>query len=400
MINIPDDLKIRKYYLDTCITYIGKDIIKVIVGQRRTGKSYLLYQIIDYIRRYNPSANIVSINKELYEFNTIRTDNDLIAYVSAHEKEENNYLFIDEIQEIENFEIALRSLFAEKKWDIWCTGSNASLLSSDIAGKLSGRYIEIPVYPLNFEEFLDFHGLGISIELYYRFGGSPYLIHLPLKDEIVFQYLRGIYSTILFKDIVVRHKIRNVHFLEQLVLFIASNTGYIITAKKISDYLKSQRINVPPNLILEYLQYLTDAFMLHKIRRADIQGKKIFEIGEKYYFNDIGLRNALWGFRINDINQILENVVLNHLLSHGYNVLCGYSGEREIDFICEKNNERSYIQVCYVLKDEKTIEREFGNLLQIKDNYPKYVVSTDSIESSSYKGIKHLNIEKFLLSFK
>jgi predicted AAA+ superfamily ATPase len=236
----------------------------------------------------------------------------------------------------------------------------------------------------------------MSLNLYLKFGGLPYLKNIALKEDIAYEYLRSIYSTILYKDILTKHKIRNTRFVEDLVNFAADNTGSIVSSKKISDFLKSQKINIPPVRVIEYLKHLYNAFFLIKLQRADLKGKRFFEIGEKYYFNDIGLRNAIIGYKPNDINKILENVVLLHLLNNGYKAFTGSIGANEIDFVFEKNSQRIYVQVAYLISDEKVHEREFGNLKLIKDNYPKYVVSMDSLNLGEDNGIIHLQLLEFL----
>ena len=398
---LPSEIIIRKKYLEKSLLYLDKDIIKVFTGQRRVGKSYILFQLINYLIKNQSGSNIIFISKELPEFRFIKSDVDLLSFLADKLIEDKkNYLFIDEVQEITGFIDGLRNLLAQRKWDIWCTGSNASMLSKDVAGLLSGRSIEINISGLSYHEYLEFHQLDNSDESlnkYLKYGGLPYLKHLRLDNTTVNEYLKGIYSTILFKDIVSRHGIRNTRFLEQLVLFAADNTGSMLSAKKISDYLKSQGIQMPVNLVLEYLSFLTDAFFLIKLKRTDIKGKKIFEIGEKYYFEDNGLRNMLVGFRQDDINKIIENTVLLHLRSSGYQVFTGNLGSKEIDFICEKNSERIYIQACYIISDQKVQDREFGNLLHIQDHYPKYVVSMDTVKWDSIQGIQHLRLIDFLM---
>jgi hypothetical protein len=396
---LPDQIINRNLYIDKAIPFIDKDIVKIFIGQRRVGKSYILYQLIRYISDNNANANILYINKELPEFKFIKDDVDLLKYVIENQTTAKNYLFVDEIQEIIHFEKALRGLLASGKWDIWCTGSNAELLSSDIAGVMSGRSVEIPVYSLTFTEFLEFHKLAndhLSLNLYLKFGGLPYLKNITLKEEIAYEYLKSIYNTILYKDILSKHKIRNTRFIEDLVNFAADNTGSLVSSKKISDFLKSQKINIPPVRVIEYLKHLCNAFFFFKLQRADLKGKRFFEIGEKYYFNDIGLRNAIIGFKPNDINKILENVVLLHLLSNGYKAFTGSIGVNEIDFVFEKNSQRIYIQVAYLISDDKVYEREFGNLKMIDDNYPKYVVSMDSINLGEDNGIIHIQLLEFL----
>jgi len=391
----------RPTYLDLVKPYIDKDIIKVLVGQRRVGKSYMLFQIMDEIISLHKNSNIIYINKELHDFEYLHNHNDLLDYIKNKEKGKGKkYIFIDEVQDIEGFEKALRSLQAKGGYDIYCTGSNAKLLSGELATYLSGRYIEIKVYSLSFIEFIEFHKLKNdkdSLIKFFKYGGLPYLINLELDEHIVYDYLKNIYAAILFKDIVKRHSVRNINFLENLVRYVADNTGSLVSSKKISDFLKSQRIQISPQLVLDYLSHLESAFFIFKVLRADIVGKKIFEIGEKYYFEDLGLRHSIIGYKANDINNIIENAVYQHLKISGYHVHVGKSGDKEIDFVCEKSGKKIYVQVTYLLQDEKTIKREFGNLLEIKDNYPKYVVSMDdAMTGSDFKGIEHLHIMDFL----
>lgn len=395
----PDSIQ-RPFYLNKVSNYIDKHIIKVFTGQRRVGKSYLLYQIIALIQKNNAKANIIYINKEDLAFSDIKNAEDLNKYV-IRKKIENtpNYVFIDEIQDIIGFESALRSLLLDPDFDIYCTGSNANLLSGDIAGYLSGRYIEIQVFSLSYTEFLLFHGVendSVSLEKYIKYGGLPYLIHLPLSDDVVFEYLKNIYNTVVYRDVINRYAIRNIAFLEQLVLFLAANVGSLFSAKKISDFLKSQKINMPANQVQTYIAYLINAFVVHQVKRYDIVGKRIFEINEKYYFENLGIRNALWGYRLEDRGKILENVVHNHLLYLGYSVKVGVVADLEVDFVAEKNGEIKYYQVALSLNEEKTIEREFGNLKKIKDNYPKYVITFDEYSGNSHEGIVAMSLRKFL----
>ena len=378
------------------------NIIKVFTGQRRVGKSYLLFQLMALLREQDKNVAILYINKEDLDFSFIQTATDLQEYVLANKsKKGRTYVFIDEIQDIIQFEAALRSLLLYEDIDLYCTGSNANLLSGDIAGHLSGRYIEIVVYSLSYNEFLDFHSLtdsSSSIDKYLKYGGLPYLKHLPLEDAIVFEYLKNIYSTIVYRDIINRYSVRNVPFLEQLVLFLAGNIGSIFSAKKISDFLKSQRINMAPNQVQTYIQHLVNAFLVHKVSRYDLIGKRTFEIGEKYYFENLGIRHGLLGYRLEDRGKIMENAVYNHLLYKGYKVKIGILGSTEIDFIGEKDGEKQYIQVALTINETKTMEREFGNLKNISDNYPKTVITMDAFTGNTYEGIAAIDLRSFLLS--
>jgi predicted AAA+ superfamily ATPase len=380
---------------------MGQNIIKVFTGQRRVGKSYLLFQLIQLLQE-DPENYVLYINKEDLAFSFIKTAEDLHQYVMEQKAEKGKtYVFIDEIQDIQDFEAALRSLLLREDLDLYCTGSNANLLAGDIAGHLSGRYIEIVVYSLSYSEFLDFHVLETStdsLEKYLKYGGLPYLKHLPLEDVIVFEYLKNIYTTIVYRDIINRYAVRNVPFLEQLILFLAGHTGSVFSAKKISDFLKSQRVNIAPNQVQTYIQYLVNAFLVHKVARYDMIGKRIFEIGDKYYFENLGIRNGIWGYRIEDRGKILENAVYNHLLFKGYKVTVGKLNLSEIDFIAEKDGEKKYFQVALTINDTKTLERDFGNLININDNYSKTVITFDFFSGNTYEGINTIDLEQFLLS--
>ena len=388
----------RDKYLQKVIPFIDKQIIKVIVGQRRVGKSYFLRQISDYVKSENSGKHIIFIDKELYDYNFINTAEDLIAYVKEQSIEKNNVLFIDEVQEIKEFERAVRHFFS-KNYDIYLSGSNSNLLSGDLATMLSGRYIQIKIHPLSYLEFCEFHQFRNdkkSLDLFFRFGGMPYLKNLVLNDEIVFTYLKNLYQTILLKDVVSRYHIKHIDLLERLVLFLSDNLGSIVSAKKINDFLKSQSIKISNSVIINYLNFLDNAFFINKTRRYDLRGKRFLEIGEKYYFSDVGIRNALVGFRPQDMNKVLENIVYTHLLANDYEVKVAKLYDYEIDFIAIKNQNIIYIQVAYLLIDDKTIKREFGNLQRIKDNYSKIVVTMDEPQFDSYEGIIHYNIMDFL----
>lgn len=393
----------RPLYIDKIKPFIGKQIIKVLTGQRRVGKSYILLQLIDEIKLLHPDANIIYINIEINEFAPLKTHAGLYQYVIEKiDPNVQNFLFVDDIQEVTSFELCLRSLLAESKCDIFCTGSNAQMLSGELATSLSGRYIQFPVYSLSFAEFLVFHNLpnvNESLITYLKLGGMPFLIHTGLDSAVATEYLRSVNSTILLKDVVARENIRNVSFLENLTAFLADNTGSLLSATNISKYLKSQKQVVPIQTILNYLRSLTNAYYVHKVQRAEVKGMKIFEIGEKYYFEDLGLRNAIRHFDYrSDINKLLENVVYLHLRRNDYTVYVGQLSNKEIDFMAEKNGNRMYVQVAYMLVDQSTINREFGNLESITDQYPKYVVTMDEISSgTNYKGIRQIHLRDFLM---
>lgn len=397
---IPSQVYKRSSYLEKIKPFIGQNLIKVLTGQRRVGKSYLLFQLIQLIKEQDSNAKIIYINKEDLAFSFLHTASDLNEYVLANsDKSAKTYLFIDEIQDIANFGDALRSLLLQQNLDIYVTGSNANLLSGDIAGHLSGRYIAIEVFSLSYTEFITFHKLvnnDESLDKYLKYGGLPYLIHLELKDEIVFEYLKNIYQSIVYRDIINRYNIRNVNFLEQLVLFLAAHTGSLFSANKISDFLKSQQIKIAPNQVNNYIKHLVNAFLVHQVGRFDIIGKKMFEIGEKYYFENLGIRNGLWGYRLEDRGKIMENVVYNHLIYKGYKVCVGTLGTKEIDFVAERGGEKLYIQVALTINDAKTIDRELGNLKLLKDNYPKKLITMDEFLGNTMDGIQNESLRTFL----
>lgn len=391
----------REHYLNKIRPFIGKGLIKILTGQRRVGKSYLLFQIMDEIKKTAPSANFIYINKELYEFDRLKNYKDLLQYVDSKlVKGVKNCLFIDEIQEIANFEKALRDWQARGECDIYCTGSNAFLLSGEIATRLGGRFKEISVHSLSYPEFLEFHRLDKgreSLEKYIKYGGLPYLINLDMQDEIIYGYLGDIYNSIILKDVVSRFSVRHVNLLKRLVEYLADNVGSLFSAKKVSDFLKSQRVNISPNTILNYLSYLSSSFFIHPVARSAVAGKKIFEINEKYYFEDLGIRHALIGYHQRDIGKILENLVFSHLQFLGYKISVGQLGNnREIDFIAENSRGKIYVQAAYLLHSQQAREREFGNLSAISDNYPKFVVSLDEFSGGEEKGIKQMHILDFL----
>lgn len=392
----------RPAYLKKFDAHRGKHIIKVLVGLRRSGKSYLMLSLIDKIRQNQPDANIIYINKEHYEFDQIRNYHDLQSYFNAHYREGmDNYLFVDEIQEIAQFEKCIRNIYSKGLAEIFISGSNASILSGELATLLSGRFVEIRVHPLAYSEFLEFFNLSDSIASFNQYleqGGMPGLVNMKPETGPMTDYLKGIINTVILKDVVARYNIRNVTFLENLLRFLAANTGSLVSAKRISDYLKSQQIAVSPNMVMDYMAYHCNAYFLNKVRRKDVQGKKVFEVGEKYYFEDIGLRNVIAGYGPGDINKVLENVVYNHLIIAGYDVFAGKQGDKEVDFVAERKGETIYVQVCYMLTDENVIVREFGNLLAIPDNFRKYVVSLDEYRArNTYKGIEHRLIPEFCL---
>ena len=313
------------------------------------------------------------------------------------------YLFVDEIQEIKEWEKAIASLSKNEEADIYVTGSNAHLFSSELATLLSGRYVEFPIYSLSFDEFNIFRDEKKSTperELlnYLRFGGLPAIHHFDLQEDIVYQYVNSIYNTILLKDIVKRNNIRNVHLLERICRYIFDNIGNIFSAKSISNYLKSQRLRVGVDTVQNYVSHVVNALLVHKVPRYDIKGKRHLEIHEKYYLGDIGIRHALLGYREADISGILENIVFLELKRRGYSVCVGKLNDTEIDFVASKEGKKVYIQVAYLLASPETINREFGPLKSIPDNYPKHVINMDSAFGEDVEGIQRVNLIDFLLS--
>ena len=397
---IPSVIYNRDSYINRIKPFMRTNTIKVMVGHRRVGKSYILYQLINLINSEESNANIIYINKEDLDFDFIRTYRDLYSYVKDRLLEERrNYIFIDEIQEIEDFHLAIRSLALNDNNDIYITGSNSKMLSSELANELGGRYVEFKIYSLSYMEFLQFHKLDNddeSLEKYIHFGGLPYLINILMEEQIVMEYVKSVYSTIVLRDVIQRKNIRNTIFLEQLIRFLADNTGSLFSSKSISDFLKSQNVKLASNQVSEYADYLAEAFVVHRIGRYDVIGKRLFEIGEKYFFENMGIRNAVAGYKIQDRAKRIENVVCNHLIYCGYEVKVGTMMSEEIDFVCTRNGETMYVQVSAELSRQETIDREFGNLLKIKDNYPKIVVSGERSFGNTYQGIKHIYIRDFL----
>ncbi|MEA5061876.1 MAG: ATP-binding protein [Petrimonas sp.] len=402
MSKFPTVLHSRDTYIERIKPFMQTPIVKVMIGHRRVGKSYILYQLIDEIRNNEHDANIIYINKEDIDYVDIISSKDLHDYIASRlMSKRKNYIFIDEIQEIEDFRVAIRSLALDDSNDIYITGSNSEMFSSDLANELGGRYVEFKIYSLSYAEFLDFHKLNNddeSLEKYIRFGGLPYLIHLPMCEEVVMEYIRSVYSTIVLRDVVARNNIRNTAFLEQLIRFLADNIGSLFSSKSISDFLKSQNIRMSPTLVSEYADSLASAFVVHRLGRYDIVGKRLFERGEKYFFENMGIRNVVAGYKPQDRAKRLENIVCNHLLYCGYEVAVGTLSSEEIDFVCTRAGETLYVQVAVELSKPETITREFGNLLKIKDNYPKIVVSGERSFENTYEGIEHIYIRDFLTS--
>ncbi|MDE5881069.1 MAG: ATP-binding protein [Muribaculaceae bacterium] len=392
----------RPIYMNQIRPYIGKDTIKVLTGQRRVGKSYILKALANEIRREDPSANFITINLENFAFSHITDAKSLYDEINVRlSQDRKNYIFLDEIQEVENFDRVVRSLALDAANDIYLTGSNSSMLSSEMASRLAGRSIEVKVHPLSYGEFMQFHGLEDSdstLRSFLRYGGLPYLRNLP-NQATWMEYIEGIANAVVFRDVVTRHSVRNTDFLQRLLLFLADNIGQIFTAKKIADYLKSQRQTASVSGVQTYVGYIEEAYIINRSRRWEIEGKRFFEIGEKFFFEDLGIRNSIVGYRPQDISGLMENAVYNHLVINGYKVCVGVlKGGREVDFIAEKGNEKKYIQVAMTVLDEATASREFGNLEVIPDNYEKILVTLRDTFPNTYKGIKTMTLREFLMS--
>ena len=395
------ELVSRPNYYSKVEKLLGKGILIVLTGQRRVGKSYVMKEIVQ--RKQQGDACVVYIDKEKTAFDFIQTYKDLVAYVDEHrERGKHTYILIDEVQEIEEFERGLRNYYDSPDIDIIVTGSNSDTLSSDLATLLSGRYVEIFVQGLSYGEFLVFHNLednDDALRKYINYGGLPGLRPMGLDDpEVVRQYLQGVYNTILVKDIVRRKKVRNVPFLENLIKYVGDNIGKPLSATNIQNYMTSNKNDVSKNLILKYLKATTEAFLVHNVARYNLHGKKLLESNDKYYFGDVGLRNYVTGGRrANDIEKLVENLVYQHLVRLGYKVAVGQMYASEIDFVATKGDDTIYVQASYLISEETTFEREFGNLQKINDNYPKYVVSmTPFMDSSKYEGIIHIPLSEFL----
>lgn len=393
---------VRQHYLDRIDKYLGKDTIIILTGQRRIGKSCILRLFRDKMRM-KADANVIYIDKEKKEFDSIKTYTDLNAYIDErHVAGKTNYILIDEIQDIDAFEKSIRNYYEEPDVEIVVTGSNSKMLSSDLSTLIGGRYKEIYIQALSYEEFMQFHQLSDSddtLAKYIQFGGLPGLAKMGLDEQDAREYQMDVYHTVLLKDVVMRNQIRNVSFLENLVRFLSDNTGKLISANSISKYMKSQNESVTSTAIINYIKYLCDAYVIHKVNRYDIHGRRLFETNDKFYFEDHGIRNALAGrTREGDVEKVIENMVYNHLVRLGYEVMVGQLQASEIDFVCTKpDGKRVYVQASYMIVDDKTREREFGNLRAIQDNYPKYVISaTPLVSKSDDNGIVHLHLRRFL----
>ena len=396
------DIISRKAYADKIDGWIGKQTVIALVGQRRVGKSFILK---DFVNRHQgePDANIIYIDKEKRQFKYITDANQLEAYIDEHFAEgKHNYILIDEVQDIEGWEHVVRSFRTEEQTDLIITGSNSKMLSGELGTLLSGRYVEVLVQSLSYSEFLAFHTLTDSddaLAKYLNYGGLPGLRVVGLDDDHVWEYLRNILNTVVLKDVVERHSIRNLTFMNNLLTFLADTTGKIMSATSISKYMKSQQQEVSTKIILEYTSHFAEAFLMNNVKRYDVHGKKLLENNQKIYFGDIGLRNLIaGGSREQDIEKVIESVVYQHLLRLGYQVYVGELRAGEVDFVCQKPGEVKYVQAAYLISNDETRQREFGRLQAIKDSHPKYVISqTPLVTTRDYHGIIHMGLRDFLI---
>jgi len=397
----------RKYYLEKIKKYIDIDIIKVITGIRRSWKTYFMLQIINLLKKRNINTkNIIYIDKENLDFDYINTYIELNSYIKKQISwlKWKIYLFIDEIQEIKAWEKTIRSYAKNQNFDIYITGSNSDLLSSELSTFLTWRYVDFHIYPLNFKEFLIFRKktnkniiIKQEFENFIKFWWLPVIHKLDLEEELIYSHIWWIFNSILFKDLISRYNIRNSSLLLDIFKFLSSNIWSIVSTKKISDYLKKEKINIWVETLREYLSYFSNTFLLNKVQRYDLNWKKYLNLFEKYYLWDIWFKNYLLWFSKRDIWYTLENIVYLELKNRWYNIYIWKIWDKEIDFVAKKNWKIEYYQVVYLLESDKTIKREFWNLEKIKDNYPKYVLSMDEFFDKNYKWIHRINIIDWLL---
>lgn len=395
----------RETYMNRIRPFIGNELIKVMTGMRRSGKSVMLELIKEELTESGVSAEqFISINFEDMRYSHLLTANALHAEILERVKgiEKKAYLFFDEIQEVADWEKCINSLRVSLDCDIYITGSNAKLLSGELATHLGGRYVEFVIYPFSFSEFLELYRtvdpnstMQQCFQKYLLSGGMPYLANLRYSDEPSKQYLTDLFNSVQLKDIVKRNKVRDVDLLERIIAYVMANVGTTFSATSLVKFLKNEHRTVATETVLNYIKYCCDAYLLYQVKREDLQGKQILASNEKYYIADHGIREAVFGGNMRDINLILENIVHMELLRRGYSVTVGRVGEREVDFVCDKRGEKLYVQVAYLLATEDTVKREFGVYDFIRDNYPKYVVTMDELDMSR-NGIKHRNIRDFL----
>lgn len=398
----------RERYMKQIRDFMDKPVVKVLTGMRRSGKSALLELTRDELLQRNIALeNIIYINFESLLYESLKEYRALYSEISkrAGQVQGKIYILLDEIQEVSDWEKVINSLRVDFDCDIYLTGSNARLLSGELATLLAGRYVEIRVYPLDFQEYLEFAAsnpdeVNLSKQEHFanflRFGGLPGIHQMKWEENRIMQYLTDIYNSVLLKDVIARNKIRDTALLESIVQYLMDNIGNTFSAKTISDFLKSQGRKLSTETVYNYLNALENAFLIHKASRFDIKGKRILETQEKYYLSDLGLRHAIMGYRSNDIAGLLENVIYLELCRRGYTVNIGKQGVAEVDFVANRKDDRLYIQVCYVLTEEN-IEREFAPLEEIADNYEKVVISSDSLLFINRGGIRQKNVVEFLL---
>ena len=397
----------REAYMARIRPFIDTDLIKVMTGIRRSGKSVMLELIKQELIESGVSPDrFISINFENMSYSHLQTAPALHDEIvkAAGSISGRVYLFFDEIQEVKDWEKCINSLRVELDCDIYITGSNAKLLSGELATYLGGRYVEFVIYPFSFEEFIEIYrpiageeSLSKCFEKYLLCGGMPYLSNIRYADEPSRQYLKDLFNSVQLKDIVTRNKIRDVDLLQRITAYVMANVGNTFSATSLAKYLKNEQRTVAPETILNYIKYCCDAYLFYQVRREDLHGKQILSSNEKYYIADHGIREAVFGGNMQDINLILENIVYLELRRRGYEVTVGRTGNKEIDFVCNKRGEKLYVQVTYLLASEETVNREFGAYDSICDNFPKYVVSLDEFDMSR-NGIKHRNIRDFLLA--
>lgn len=395
----------RELYMSRIRPFIGGDLIKVLTGIRRSGKSVMLDLIKEELLAKGVGKDqILSYNFENMRFVHLCTATSLHQEIikRASEMDGKVYLFFDEIQEVDGWEKCVNSFRVALDCDIYITGSNAKLLSGELATYLAGRYVEFIIYPFSFAEFTElYHSIFPDVSnaqcftKYLTAGGMPYLSCLHFEEEPGQQYLEDLYHSVVLKDIVKRNNVRDVDLLERIIAYVTASVGTTFSATSIVKYFKNEGRTVSTETVLNYLNYCLDAFLFYRVKRQDLQGKSILTTNEKYYIADHGLREAVFGGNMREINLILENIVFLELLRRGYAITVGKSGEKEVDFIGVKRDQRLYVQVSYLLASEETVQREFGAYDSIRDNFPKYVVSMDELDFSR-NGIKHRNIRDFL----
>ena len=396
----------RELYMKRIRPFIGNELVKVLTGIRRSGKSVMLDLIKEELLASGiDGGQFISLNFENMSNAHLCTAQALHEEIirRASEIKGKVYLFFDEIQEVDAWEKCINSFRVELDCDIYITGSNAKLLSGELATYLAGRYVEFVIYPFSFGEFMELYRTVCPdadsrqcFNQYLTMGGMPYLANLRYEEAASRQYLRDLFNSVELKDIVKRNNIRDVDMLERIIAYITSNIGTTFSSTAISKYLKSEGRSVSPETVLNYIKACTDAFLFYQVKRQDLQGKKILTVNEKYYVADHGIREAVFGGNRKDINLVLENMVYLELLRRDYTVTVGKVGDKEIDFVCENQGNKLYVQVAYLLASEETIQREFGVYHQVRDNFPKYVVTLDEFDMSR-DGIKHRNIRDFLL---